>query len=105
MKDKTINFSGEDFEIVFILFWFHKALSGVRRGLEMILSHMASSCFDMSPYRSIWAQHCTGTTNWPNTIQCLGPEDMMSLGIKSFATEGVGTSIFQEFGRSFLDMP
>ena len=28
-------------------------------------------------------------TNWPNTIQCLGSDDIMSLGIKSFATEGV----------------
>ena len=27
-------------------------------------------------------------TNWPNTIQCLGSDDIMSLGIKSFATEG-----------------
>ena len=29
------------------------------------------------------AQHCTGMTNWPNTIQCLGSDDIMSLGIKS----------------------
>ena len=29
--------------------------------------------------------------NWPNSIQCLGSDDLMSLGIKSFATEGVGT--------------
>ena len=36
-------------------------------------------------------QHCTGMTNWPNTIQCLGSDDIMSLGIKSFATQGVGT--------------
>ena len=35
------------------------------------------------------AQHCTGMTNWPNTIQCLGSDDIMSLGIKSFATEGI----------------
>ena len=28
------------------------------------------------------AQHCTGMTNWPNTIQCLGSDDIMSLGIK-----------------------
>ena len=32
------------------------------------------------------AQHCTGMTNWLNTI---GSDDIMSLGIKSFATEGV----------------
>ena len=31
------------------------------------------------------AQHCTGMTNWPNSIQCLGSYDMMSLGIKSSA--------------------
>ena len=24
-------------------------------------------------------------TNWPNTIQCLGSDDIMSLGIKSSA--------------------
>ena len=29
-------------------------------------------------------EHCTGMTNWPSTIQCL---DLMSLGMKSFATE------------------
>ena len=27
---------------------------GVRRDLKMILSHMASSCFNMSSYRTIW---------------------------------------------------
>ena len=37
------------------------------------------------------SQHCTGMTKWLNTIQCLGSDDIMSLGIKSFATEGVGT--------------
>ena len=37
------------------------------------------------------AQHCTAMINWPNTIQCIGSDDIMSLGIKSFATEGVGT--------------
>ena len=26
-------------------------------------------------------------TNWPNTIQCFVSDDIMSLGIKSFATE------------------
>ena len=30
-------------------------------------------------------QHCTGMTKWPNTIQCLGSDDIMSLGIKSAA--------------------
>ena len=28
-------------------------------------------------------------TNWSNTIQCLGSDDIMSVGIKSFATENV----------------
>ena len=37
------------------------------------------------------AQHCTGMTNWPNTIQCLGSDDIMSLGIKSSATEVLGS--------------
>ena len=35
------------------------------------------------------AQHCRGMTNWPNTIQCLRQDDLMSLGTKSFATEGI----------------
>lgn len=26
----------------------------LRSGLEMILSHMASRCFNVSPYRAIW---------------------------------------------------
>ena len=25
------------------------------------------------------AHHCTGMTNWPNTIHCLGKDDLMSL--------------------------
>ena len=37
------------------------------------------------------AQHCTGMTSWPNTIHCPAYDDIMSFGIKSFATEGVGT--------------
>ena len=32
------------------------------------------------------AQHCTGMTNWLNTIHCLGADDIMSLGINYFAT-------------------
>ena len=31
------------------------------------------------------AQRCTGMTNCPNTIQCLGKDDLMSLGIMSSA--------------------
>ena len=45
------------------------------------------------------AQHCTGMTNWPNTIQCLGSDDIMSLGIKPCATEGVGTTNFSRNSR------
>ena len=30
------------------------------------------------------ALHCTGMTNWPNTIQCLGSDDIMSLDTKSY---------------------
>ena len=37
------------------------------------------------------AHHCTGMMNWTNTIQCLGSDHIMSLDVKSFATEGVGT--------------
>ena len=65
-------------------------------------SHMAPSSCNMSSYRAIWthfrpnaigtaagagasAQHSTGMTNWPNTIQCFGSDDIMSLGIKSSA--------------------
>ena len=134
----------------------------------MILSYMASSCFNMSPYEpisdpveqygisnmypfhtkfhgfcklkrsqtnylvfklldngslilaGIWpvghacavparhsggaSAHCRkGMTNWPNTIQCLGSDDIMSFGIKSSATEGVGSKKwFQGFGFRFL---
>ena len=37
------------------------------------------------------AQHCTGMTKWPNTIQCLCSDDVKSLGIKSSATEVLGS--------------
>ncbi len=60
-------------------------------------------------------------TNWPNTIQCLGSDDIMSLGIKSSAflrvehpfarkfdmssTSGyMGAKYFQEFGPRIFDM-
>ena len=72
------------------------------------------------------AQHCTGMTNWPITIQCLGSDDIMSLGIKSSAFlrvehpfsrqfevhifltclqthEYVREKLFQEFGHMFFD--
>ena len=39
----------------------------------------------------------------PNTIQCLGSDDIMSLGIKSFATECVGSKTFQGIHDGFLD--
>ena len=51
---------------------------------------MAVQCCAEARRRRV-PQHCTAMTNWPNTIQCLGSDDIMSLGIKSFATEGVGT--------------
>ena len=35
-------------------------------------------------------------TDWPNTIQCLGSDDIMSLGIKSFATESVHDKVHDE---------
>ena len=40
------------------------------------------------------AQHCTGMTNWPNTIQCLGSDDIMSLGIESLALNSFCGNIF-----------
>ena len=53
------------------------------------------------------AQHCTGMTNWPNTIQSLGSDDIVSLGIKSSsATEGVGTkNISRILVPEFLTYP
>ena len=39
--------------ILFLLCWSFILLCWVRRGLEMILNHMASSCFNMSPYGTI----------------------------------------------------
>ena len=51
------------------------------------------------------AQHCTGMANWSNTIQCLGSDDIMSLGIKSSAFLRVLVlKTVQEFGLSFLDI-
>ena len=47
-------------------------------------------CTAVPRQRHASSQHCTGMTNWPNTIQCLGSDDIMSLGIKSSATEGFG---------------
>ena len=34
---------------------------------------------------------CAGMTNWPNTMQCLGSDDVMSLGITSFNTKNQGS--------------
>lgn len=49
---------------------------------------------------------CTGMTNWQNTIQCLGSDNMMSLGIETFATEGAGTkSFFEDLLPVFLTCP
>ena len=54
---------------------------------------MRVQCCAEARRRRASAQHCTGMTNWPNTIQCLGSDDIMSLGIKSFATESVHDKI------------
>ena len=51
------------------------------------------------------AQDCTGMANWPNTIQCLGSDDIISLGIKSSAFLRVLVlKTVQEFGPIFLDL-
>ena len=73
------------------------------------------------------AQQCTGMTNWPNTIQYLGSDDIMSLGIKSSAflkvehpfswkfevqilltslqlVASLGKNLLGEFGPIFFDM-
>ena len=39
-------------------------------------------------------------TNWPNTIQCLGSDDIMSLGIKSSAFLRVEHSFSRKFAMS-----
>ena len=41
------------------------------------------------------AQRCTAMTNWPNTIQCLGSDNIMPLGIKSPAAEAVVPKFFK----------
>ena len=41
--------------------------------------------------------------NWPNTIQCLGLDDTMSLGIKSFASQGVHDKVHDEVHDKVLD--
>ena len=48
-------------------------------------------CWGTAAAAGATAQHCTAMTNWPNTIQCLGSDDIMSLGIKSSATEVLGS--------------
>ena len=47
----------------------------------------------------IWVDQNRGVTNWPKTIQRLGSDDIASLGIKSFATEGVGTKNCSGYSR------
>ena len=45
-----------------------KALDGIRP-----LGHAcAVLCWGTAATTGTPAQHCTGMTNWPNTIQCLG---------------------------------
>ena len=51
------------------------------------------------------AQHSTATTNCRITIQCLGSGDLMSLGIKSSATEGIATKhLFKDFIPALVNM-
>ena len=54
-------------------------------------------CWSTRRHRRAPAQHCTGMTNWPNTIQCLGSDDIMSLGIKSSAFLRVEHPFSQKF--------
>ena len=52
------------------------------------------------------AQHCTAMNKWPNTIQHLGSDDIMSLDIKSFAAELVGTKdMLRDLVTVFLTCP
>ena len=55
-------------------------------------------CCAEVPAAGASAQHCTGMANWPNTIQCLASDDIMSLGIKSSAfvrVEEIGARKFE----------
>ena len=47
-----------------------------------VLAALAAASAANNSDSVVRAQHCTGMTNWQNTIQCLGSDDLMSLGIK-----------------------
>ena len=54
----------------------------------MVIFHFGHGCALRSAVlrhcrRRALAQHCTAMTYWANSIQCLGSDDIMSLGIKS----------------------
>ena len=56
----------------------------------------------MPVQRRASAQHCTGMTNWPNTIQCLGSDDIMSPGIKSSALLRVKDLVFRNLKTRYV---
>ena len=58
---------------------------------------MPVQCCAEARRRRASAQHCTGMTNWPNTIQCHGSDDIMSLGIKSSAFLRVEHPVARKF--------
>ena len=63
---------------------------GTHREFEKFPVPTPSVAKDLMP-RDIMSsepRHCTGMTNWPNTIQCLGSDNIMSLGIKSSKNPG-----------------
>ena len=57
-----------------------KALDGI-----WPVSHACVVLCSGTRRRRASAQHCTGKAKWPNTIQCLGSDDIMSLDIKASA--------------------
>ena len=62
-----------------------KALDGIWPVGHACAQHNTAHACGSTAAAVASAQHCKGMTNWPNTIQCLGSDDIMSLGIKSFA--------------------
>ena len=74
-----------DFWIIFCL---SKMVLGVRRGLQMILSHMAPSCFNMSPSRAIWTHFKSKSVMFIEKY--LGPGPGSRLGTWSWSWPGAG---------------
>ena len=52
-------------------------------------------------YLASWSCLCSAVLGH-DAIQCLGEDDLMTLGIKSFATEGVGTEGARIFAVNIL---